>query len=98
MHRRYTLGALAVVLLSGTALRASAAEYFDRIASFPITANLPKDADPKTGTVAEIIAASEDGTLLVYTDSPGRAIGLIDITDPTKPEGRGRLGAGGRPP
>jgi len=97
MHRRYTLGALAVVLLSGTALRASAAEYFDRIASFPITANLPKDADPKTGTVAEIIAASEDGTLLVYTDSPGRAIGLIDITDPTKPEGRGRIGVGGEP-
>jgi len=97
MHRRYALGALAAVLLSGTALRASAAEYFDRIASFPITANLPKDADPKTKTVAEIIAASEDGTLLVYTDSPGRAIGLIDIADPAKPEGRGLIGMGGEP-
>ncbi|MCB8821546.1 esterase-like activity of phytase family protein [Microvirga rosea] len=97
MHRRIALGALAATLLSGTALEASAAEYFDRIASFPITANLPKDADPKKGTVAEILSASEDGKLLVYTDSPGEAIGFIDITDPAKPAAGGHLKVGGEP-
>lgn len=97
MHRRYALGALAVGLLSGTALKASAAEYFDRIASFPITANLPQDADRKASTVAEIISASEDGKLLVYTDSPNKAIGFIDIADPAKPAPGGMLPVGGEP-
>ncbi|MFL5205128.1 MAG: alkaline phosphatase, partial [Microvirga sp.] len=82
MYRSFIIGSLAAALLSGTALSASAAEYFDRIASFPITANLSKDGDQKAGTVAEIIAASEDGRLLIYTDSPRKALGFIDIADP----------------
>ncbi|MEE1609715.1 esterase-like activity of phytase family protein [Microvirga sp. CF3016] len=97
MHRSFIIGSLAAALLSGTALGASAAEYFDRIASFPITANLPKDADQKADTVAEIIAASEDGKLLIYTDSPRKALGFIDITDPANPKAGGSLAVGGEP-
>ncbi|WP_262029456.1 esterase-like activity of phytase family protein [Microvirga sp. Mcv34] len=97
MHRSFLAGSLAVALLSGTALSASAAEYFDRIASFPITSNLPKDSDQKAETVAEIISASEDGKLLVYTDSPRKALGFIDITDPASPQPGGMLAVGGEP-
>ncbi|RDI59185.1 esterase-like activity of phytase family protein [Microvirga subterranea] len=96
MPRRLAAGALAA-LLSATALSASAAEYFDRIASFPITANLPADADPKGETVAEIISASEDGRLLVYTDSPRKALGFIDIADAAQPKAAGMLALGGEP-
>ncbi|MDP8920149.1 MAG: alkaline phosphatase, partial [Pseudomonadota bacterium] len=97
MHRSIIAGSLAAALLSGTALTASAAEYFDRIASFPITANLPKDADQKAETVAEIISASQDGKLLVYTDSPRKALGFIDIADPAQPKAGGMLAIGGEP-
>ncbi|KFG69235.1 esterase-like activity of phytase family protein [Microvirga sp. BSC39] len=97
MHRSFIVGSLAAALLSGTALSASAAEYFDRIASFPITANLPKDGDQKAATVAEIITASEDGKLLIYTDSPRKALGFIEITDPAQPKAGGSLALSGEP-
>ncbi len=97
MHRSLIVGALAAILLSGTALGTSAAEYFDRIASFPITANLPAGSDTKAETVAEIISASEDGKLLVYTDSPRKALGFIDIADPAQPKAGGMLALDGEP-
>jgi hypothetical protein len=97
MHRSFIAGSLAAALLSGTALTASAAEYFDRIASFPITANLSAGADQKGETVAEIISASQDGKLLVYTDSPRKALGFIDIADPAQPKAAGALPIGGEP-
>jgi len=97
MHRCLAAGPLAAILLSATALSASAAEYFDRIASFPITANLPADADKKGETVAEIISASEDGKLLIYTDGPRKALGFIDIADPAQPKAGGMLAVGGEP-
>ncbi len=31
--------------------------------------------------------------MLVYTDSPGKRIGFVDITDPAKPEAGGHHGA-----
>ena len=97
MNRSLAAASLATALLSGTALSASAAPYFDRVASFPITANLPIGIDPKAETVAEIITASEDGRLLVYTDGPRKAIGFIDIADPARPAPGGTLAVGGEP-
>ncbi|MBQ0821036.1 esterase-like activity of phytase family protein [Microvirga sp. HBU67558] len=97
MHRSLVAASLSAALLSGTALGASAAETFDRIASFPITANLAKDQDQKSDTVAEIMSASEDGRLLVYTDSPRKALGFIDIADPAQPKAGGTLAVGGEP-
>ena len=42
---------------------------FNRIATFPVAENLPDGRDADSETVAEIIAASEDGMTLIYTDS-----------------------------
>lgn len=90
-------GALAASLLAGTALASHAAETFNRIATFHVVDNLPGDADAKKKTVAEIVTATADGKTLVYTDSPGERIGLIDITDPKAPKPAGTVALGGEP-
>lgn len=66
---------------------------FNRIASFMVAENLPEAEE----TSAEIIAASEDGMTLVYTDSPGSSIGFIDITDPANPVAAGVFMPEGEP-
>lgn len=66
---------------------------FNRIASFRVADNLP-DAEE---TSAEIIAATDDGMTLVYTDSPGGSIGFIDITDPANPTAAGAFMPEGEP-
>lgn len=89
---------LPVALLSATALApASAAEVFNRIATFPAVQNLPKGADQAGSTVAEIISATGDGNLLVYTDSPREQLGLVDITDPKAPKAAGVIELDGEP-
>jgi len=89
--------ALAALLAASTASTASAEPVFNRIASFAVADNLPADADKKSVTSAEIITASEDGNLLVYSDSPLKAIGFIDITDPRAPKAGGILSLEGEP-
>jgi hypothetical protein len=89
--------ALAAALLAGTALSAAAEPVFNRVATFPVLANLPADRDAGKPTVAEIITASEDGQLLVYTDSPQEGVGFIDLANPEAPKPAGFLPLGGEP-
>ncbi|WP_075215644.1 esterase-like activity of phytase family protein [Mongoliimonas terrestris] len=88
------LGALAAALLSTTVLSAPAAEMFNRVASLPSSANAP---EPGKESVAEIISATEDGMMLVYTDSPQGGIGMVDIADPAAPKAAGFVALGGEP-
>jgi sugar lactone lactonase YvrE len=88
--------ALAAALLCSTALGASA-RGFERIASFPVAANLPAGADAKTETSAEIVTATGDGMTLAYSDSPRGVVGLIDLADPATPRPRGAVDVGGEP-
>jgi DNA-binding beta-propeller fold protein YncE len=91
-------GAVAGAALAVLAAAAPAdAETFNRIATFHVVDNLPADADPTTGTVAEIVAATADGMMLVYTDSPGGRIGFVDIADPKAPRAAGVVALGGEP-
>lgn len=76
----------AALSLSGAATPAAARSYFNRVASFPVAANLPSGAPRNAETAAEIVAATPDGKTLVYTDSPLKALGLIDISDPAAPK------------
>ena len=91
--QRIFLPALAVTLLFGTAVPAHAEMVFNRIASFPVALNAP-DAEE---TSSEIITASEDGMMLVYSDSPAGGIGFIDITDASAPKPAGFLALDGEP-
>ena len=97
MKKPIICGALAAAFLAGTTLSADAGQYFNRIATFNVIDNLPADGDPSKSTVAEIITATADGNSLVYTDSPGRRIGVIDITDPKSPQPAGIVALGGEP-
>ena len=72
-------------------------QTFSRISSFPVCTQLDANCDTDTETSAEIIAASEDGTVLVYTDSPQDQIGFINLTDPQNPLADGVLGLSGEP-
>lgn len=90
-------GASLLVLLGASAAHAQTPVAFNRIATFNVIDNLPEGADPKKETVSEIIAASEDGNTLVYTDSPGQRVGIVDITDPESPKAAGVVALGGEP-
>lgn len=92
---------LMAALMTGTALVAAPAAaqemHFNRIASFPVTQNLPADMDPETETSPEIIDVTADGMTLVYTDSPLGALGMVDITDPANPKPAGAVMLDGEP-
>ncbi len=92
------------LLVAGTSMMAMAlcgaavAEpVFNRIASFPVTMTLPEGADMKAPTSAEIVTATPDGMTLVFSDSPGKRIGFIDIADPRQPKTGGSLALNGEP-
>ncbi|MEM7045954.1 MAG: esterase-like activity of phytase family protein [Pseudomonadota bacterium] len=90
--------AAALGIVGGFMASGAAAEpVFNRIASFAVPGNLQADTDQATETSAEIIAATEDGMTLVYTDSPLEAVGFIDITDPKAPAPDGVVMLGGEP-
>lgn len=97
MKTRSITAALAAVLAASVAPAASAEPVFNRIASFAVADNLPEGVDRATPTSSEIIAASEDGNTLVYSDSPNKAIGFIDITDARAPKAGGSLSFEGEP-
>ncbi|WP_174801202.1 esterase-like activity of phytase family protein [Martelella limonii] len=97
MRFRLTGAAVTAALLASAAFPASAEPVFNRISVFSVAGNLPADMDPATETSAEIIAASEDGNTLVYTDSPLGALGFVDITDPKAPAALGITKLDGEP-
>ena len=89
--------ALTSVLALAAALPALAEPSFNRIASFPTAANMAEGEDRARPTSAEIMAVSEDGNMLVYSDSPLGVIGLVDITDPARPAPLGNIAMEGEP-
>lgn len=93
MKSTFVLAGLAAALTCGTALSASAAPMFNRIASFPVAMNNPEAEE----TSSEIITATEDGMTLIYSDSPAGGIGFIDITDAADPKPAGFLALDGEP-
>ncbi len=68
-------------------------QYFERIATFPVYRN----TDINNETVAEIVAASEDGNTLIYTDGVAGLLGFVDITNPANPQPAGVIDMGGEP-
>ncbi|MGF1466357.1 MAG: esterase-like activity of phytase family protein [Sandaracinaceae bacterium] len=66
---------------------------FERIATFPVFLNTDVDDE----TVAEIVAATEDGRTVVYTDSETENIGFVDITNPFHPSADGIVPVDGEP-
>ena len=67
--------------------------YFNRISTFPVFKNTNID----TETVAEIVAASEDGKVSVYTDAETESVGFVDIANPNQPAPLGAVALDGEP-
>jgi alkaline phosphatase len=95
--RHSALFALSAALAASVSPPAHADMMFNRIASFAVADNLPADADKSKPTSSEIIAATEDGMTLVYSDSPLGAVGFIDIADPKAPKAGGIVKIDGEP-
>ncbi|AUC53690.1 alkaline phosphatase [Sagittula sp. P11] len=88
----------ALALTAGAAFADSHGQMnFNRIAAFATPLNMAEGEDTQRETSAEIIAASDDGMTLVYTDSPLGVVGRIDITDPRAPKPMGNTEVGGEP-
>ena len=66
---------------------------FERIATLPVYRN----TDASEESVAEILDVTRDGRTLIYTDSPGKRIGFINIADPSNPRVDGVMAMGGEP-
>ena len=66
---------------------------FERISSFPVYLN----SDIANETVAEIVAATDDGNTLIYTDGALQRIGFVDITNIATPAAAGSVDVGGEP-
>lgn len=91
---------LRLLLLTSTlaaAAPALAEMNFNRVASFPTPLNMNAGEDISRESSAEIITATEDGMMLIYSDSPLGVVGLVDITDPKAPKPLGNLEMGGEP-
>jgi hypothetical protein len=87
-----TLGVLLLTVSPSAADdRSRSVERFERVATFVVCDNTSCDRNMIPLTAAEIVAASEDGEILVYTDSPNGSIGFVDITKPSEPHGLGAL-------
>ncbi|MDP0927265.1 esterase-like activity of phytase family protein [Paracoccus onubensis] len=91
---RLTLTSLIALTVAAPAL---AEPVLNRIASFPTTDNFAEGEDRSQETSAEIMAVTEDGNTLIYSDSPLEALGLIDITDPKQPKPLGHIAMEGEP-
>ncbi|MEU4424591.1 esterase-like activity of phytase family protein [Actinoplanes sp. NPDC024001] len=97
--RRSTSAVVSVVALAavGSVPAAAAAhgraDSFHRLATFPAYLNSSVDDT----AAAEISTVTEDGRTVVYTDSPGKRLGFVDITDPARPAAAGTLAVGGEP-
>lgn len=86
-----------LIALTAAAPAALADPMFNRSASFPTALNVPQGEDAAQETSAEIMAVTEDGNTLIYSDSPAKALGLVDITDPKAPKALGRIAMEGEP-
>lgn len=93
MTARLLSAASMLALLASPAL----SQTFNRIATFPVIANMAAGEDTARASSAEIISVSEDGNTLIYTDSPLGVVGLIDLTDPKAPKPLGNVPMNGEP-
>ncbi|WEK05461.1 MAG: esterase-like activity of phytase family protein [Candidatus Devosia phytovorans] len=92
MNSPKLLTALTAALLA-TTVSVNAAEYFNRVSSFPVGQN-NEEAEASS---SEIITATDDGMTLIYSDSPAGGVGFVDISDVSAPKAGGFIQLEGEP-
>ena len=79
------------------ASKPNASMFFNRTATFAVCKQPGASCETDVATSPEIVAASEDGMTLVYSNSLKGEIGFVDITDVKAPKALGALPMGGEP-
>lgn len=92
MNAPRLLTGLTAALLA-TTVSVNAAEYFNRVSSFPVGLNNPE----AEASSSEIITATDDGMTLIYSDSPAGGVGFVDISDVKAPKASGFIQLEGEP-
>ncbi|HBC58240.1 MAG TPA: alkaline phosphatase [Gammaproteobacteria bacterium] len=97
LNRKRSLQATSIALIlcgqSAQAFDVKHDHYFERISSFPVFLNTDIDLE----TVAEIVAVSDDGKTLIYTDSETEKAGFVNIHNPYQPQAAGTVDLNGEP-
>ena len=70
---------------------------FNRIVTHPVCKAEQVTCDIDDEISAEIIDVTPDGKTIVFTNSPGDSIGLVDISDPYHPVSKPLVDVGGEP-
>ncbi len=91
------MGGIACAALPAKSMASASAQYFQRIATFPVYRNLAENQSETDETVSEILAVSEDENYLIYTDGVQQRLGFVDIRDPGKPQPAGFVALKGEP-
>lgn len=93
---------LSLAVMSALCLNYSVAaethtRHFNRVSSFLICSQIDENCNTDTETAAEILYATKDGNILVYSDSPNNQLGIVDISDAANPKAKGTIDLGGEP-
>lgn len=78
-------------------VEAQGPRFFRRVGTFFPCSQIEPKCNTNVTAVAEIVTASRDGNTLIYTDSEGKTVGFVNITDPSKPIAAGFLPVSGEP-
>jgi len=70
---------------------------FNRVSSFLICSQIDPTCNTDNTTSVEHVTATDDGMIVVYSDSDLNVVGMIDISDPSSPVGLGVVDVGGEP-
>ena len=89
--------ALACILTAPASVGAQEPQLFHRVATIEAVRMLPAERERTRRSIAEIVAASPDGNLLVYVDGEQRGLGFVDLTDPAAPRPAGFVATEGEP-
>ena len=79
---KFTVALLTVVL---TTLSPVVDGAFNRLSTFFACTQIDPTCNTNQATGAEIVAASDDGNLLVYSDAEFGKVGFVNIVDPANP-------------
>ena len=94
LSRAMAAGGMLALLGAATA---HADGSFSHVGTFSVPANLRAGEPIETVTSAEIVASADAGRTLIYTDSPAKRLGFVDIRRPNAPAPGGALDMGGEP-
>jgi hypothetical protein len=97
--RRTTSAVVSVVAVAAVGAVPTAAAAHGRSHDFRRLSTFPAYLNSSIGdtAAAEISTVTEDGRTVVYTDSPGKRLGFVDISNPSAPKPAGTLAVGGEP-